>query len=95
VSCRQRQAQDTLVRVTHTDGQLVPDAPPGARRRPGRGAYLCGSATCLERALAREALLLRRALRSEGPCTVSEELSRIGPPMRVGAPETSDGASAS
>jgi hypothetical protein len=46
----------------------------------------------VERALAREALLLRRALRSEGPCTVSEELGHIGSSVRRRSPAVSDGA---
>jgi predicted RNA-binding protein YlxR (DUF448 family) len=83
------------VRVCVVDGRLVPDGPPGARRRPGRGAYLCPDVTCVDRALAREAVLLRRALRSEGPCTVSEELGRVGQPARDEGPEASDGAPAS
>jgi uncharacterized protein len=95
VACRVQRAQDTLVRITVVEGRLLPDGPPGARRRPGRGAYLCPDATCVERAVARESLLLRRALRSEGPCTVSQELDRIGQPTRDGAMEASDGATAS
>jgi len=81
--------------VTVLSGRVTPDGPPGASRRPGRGAYLCPDAMCVERALAREALLLRRALRTEGSCTVSEDLARIGTPMAGPVAGASDGASAS
>jgi hypothetical protein len=50
---------------------------------------------CVERALAREALLLRRALRTEGSCMVSEGLARVGSPAAGPVAEASDGASAS
>ncbi len=72
--CRARRDQDAFVRVTVVDGMITPDGVPGASRRPGRGAYLCVDATCVERALAREGLLLRRALRIGGTCTVSDDL---------------------
>jgi len=99
VACRTRRTQDALVRITVVEGRLTPDgmqdgARP-ARRRPGRGAYLCPDVKCLERASARDSLLLRRALRSEGPCTVSEDLARVGRPTRDDVPEASDDASAS
>ncbi len=87
-----RRTQDVLVRVTDLHGLLIADGAPGARRRPGRGAYLCADKTCMERALARDALLLRRALRSEGPCTVSMELGLVGAPTHADDLEASDGA---
>ena len=92
MACRTRRSQDVLIRVVVMDGRLMPDGAPGARRRPGRGAYLCPETTCVERAVAREALLLRRALRSEGPCTVSEELGRVASPTSVSTTKASDGA---
>jgi predicted RNA-binding protein YlxR (DUF448 family) len=78
VACRTRRSQPELVRVTLEDGsRLVPD---GASRRPGRGAYLCRDAVCVARAVERDALLLRRALRTRAAVTVSEELERVGSP---------------
>ena len=68
------------MRVTVVDDVLRVDGPPGASRRPGRGAYLCSDVTCVARALEREALLLRRALRSRAGAVVSEELGRVGSP---------------
>ena len=80
VACRTRRTQDELVRVTVVDDVLRVDGPPGASRRPGRGAYLCSDVTCVARALERDALLLRRALRSRAGAVVSEELGRVGSP---------------
>jgi predicted RNA-binding protein YlxR (DUF448 family) len=80
VACRTSRPQEELVRVTLLDGQLHPDGPPGSSRGPGRGAYLCEDATCVARALARDALLLRRALRTRVTATVPEELERVGSP---------------
>lgn len=84
-----------LVRVTVVDGLIAPDGPPGASRRPGRGAYLCADATCVQRALAREALLLRRALRTGGTCTVSDELERVALSGSQPVAGASDGATTS
>jgi len=95
VACRSRQPQEQLVRVTSVSSVITPDGPPGAFRRPGRGAYLCPNAMCVERALARESLLLRRALRIEGSCTVSEDLARVIAPQAGQVAGATDGASAS
>jgi predicted RNA-binding protein YlxR (DUF448 family) len=80
VACRTRRPQDALVRVTVDGGRLAVDDRHGSSRRPGRGAYLCTDATCVARALERDALLLRRALRSRVALTIPEELERVGPP---------------
>jgi uncharacterized protein len=79
VACRTRRPQDELVRITLHEGAMVPDAPP-ASRGSGRGAYLCRDVTCVARALERDALLLRRALRVRASAAVSEELERVGSP---------------
>jgi len=68
------------VRVTVVDDVLIVDGAPGASRRPGRGAYLCSDARCVARALERDALLLRRALRIRAGAVVSEDLGRVGSP---------------
>jgi uncharacterized protein len=80
VACRTRRPQDELVRVTLVDGSLLPDGAPGASRRGGRGAYLCEDASCVARAIARDALLLRRALHTRVSAAVPEELERVGSP---------------
>ena len=93
--CRTRRDQDAFVRVTVVDGTIAPDGVPGASRRPGRGAYLCPDATCVERALVREGLLLRRALRIGGTCTVSDDLDRVITSTSLRVAGTSDDAVAS
>jgi predicted RNA-binding protein YlxR (DUF448 family) len=80
VACRTRRPQDELVRVTVDGAALTVDARNGPSRRQGRGAYLCVDATCVARALERNALLLRRALRSRVALTIPEELERVGLP---------------
>jgi predicted RNA-binding protein YlxR (DUF448 family) len=54
-----------LTAVTTANGPTV--QLDGAHRSPGRGAYLCVQSTCVERSIARDAQLLRRALRTSGP----------------------------
>ena len=83
VACRARRAQPDLLRLTVVDGRAVVDG--GGSRRPGRGAYLCGDTTCVERAFARDALLLRRALRTTVAATVPDELRRVAPTASRGA----------
>jgi predicted RNA-binding protein YlxR (DUF448 family) len=54
VGCRQARPKDELVRIVRrADGVVVVDASGAA---PGRGAYLCGEPSCLERGLRRERL---------------------------------------
>jgi len=62
VGCRRRRGQDELLRLVAADGRVVP-ARPGA---PGRSAYLCPEATCLEAAEKKRAFA--RAFR--GPVTL-------------------------
>ena len=61
VACRQTAGKGELVRFVRTgNGAVVLDA---TGRVPGRGAYVCHDATCLEKALASHKLM--RALRTE------------------------------
>lgn len=70
LGCRQRRAKRDLVRlVRRDDGVVVRDATGAA---PGRGAYVCAEAACLERVL--KAGRLSHALR--GPCRLDEGLER-------------------
>lgn len=77
IGCRRVRPKRELLRIVRTpEGEILFD-PTG--RRAGRGAYLCPSASCLDRALkARE---LGRALKAEpSPETVNrlrEELSAL------------------
>ena len=70
LGCRQRRPKRQLVRlVRRADGVVVCDASGGAA---GRGAYVCGEAACLERAL--KGGRLSQALR--GRCRLDEGLER-------------------
>ncbi len=62
--CRARRPQGELLRVSHrSDGVVAVDVD-GSARSPGRGAYLCYDASCVEQAL--RTGRLRRALRLDG-----------------------------
>jgi predicted RNA-binding protein YlxR (DUF448 family) len=61
--------KDELVRlVREADGTVAIDA---RGTRPGRGAYVCGEATCIERGLRRE----RLAHAFRGPGRVTSNLA--------------------
>lgn len=70
VGCGQVQPKRQLVRVVRTPSGRVEVDPTG--KRSGRGAYLCGSCECWEKALARSAL--NRALKTELSAENREEL---------------------
>jgi len=54
VACREMRAKKELMRVVRTaDGVLVPDR---TGKLSGRGAYLCRSAACVEKAIKTRAL---------------------------------------
>ncbi|MGH8905139.1 MAG: YlxR family protein [Egibacteraceae bacterium] len=60
VACRRSTAKRDLIRLVVAADAVQPD-PSGSR--PGRGAYLCGFAGCIEVALRRDGAAIRRALR--------------------------------
>ena len=63
VGCRAQQEKRALIRVARRpDGHIVVDRD---GRAPGRGAYVCRSLACVERA--RKAKSLRHALKCEVP----------------------------
>ena len=63
VACREHREKNQLARVVRTpDGRVVYD---GRGKVPGRGAYLCRSTACLERAVRSRAL--SRALEIDIP----------------------------
>jgi uncharacterized protein len=75
--CRARRMQSDLIRVAvQTDGGIVTRREGVAPRLPGRGAYVCPRASCVEAAWARGGL--KRALKYQGalPATLHEELVR-------------------
>ena len=59
-----------MVRVARRDDGTVSVDPDGGARAPGRGAYVCRDASCVERAVRSGGI--KRSLRVEG--TLGEEL---------------------
>jgi predicted RNA-binding protein YlxR (DUF448 family) len=87
VVCREREAKRGLYRIVRTpEGMIEPD-PSG--RRNGRGAYLCGRASCWEKALASG--ILARALNRDIDIETNEALRRYAATLPL---ETSAAASA-
>ena len=72
VACREHREQPLLARVVRTPGGEVVYDPRG--KVPGRGAYLCRSAACLEKAVKSRALA--RALETEITPEIYETLRR-------------------
>lgn len=70
VACRDHTAKRALIRVVRTVDGTVEIDPTG--RKNGRGAYLCGQATCWERAL--KTGVLARALNAELTTETIEQL---------------------
>ncbi|NCB05019.1 MAG: YlxR family protein [Clostridia bacterium] len=80
VACREKREKRDLARVVRTpEGAVVYDA---RGKAPGRGAYLCKSTACLERALKSRAL--QRALE----CELTEETASA---LRDSFKEAEDG----
>ncbi|MFN8376142.1 MAG: YlxR family protein [Anaerolineae bacterium] len=74
VVCREKDAKRTLVRVVNTSDGIVVDA---TGKLNGRGAYLCDSKTCWERAVKSDALA--KALRTTLTETDRERLRQAMP----------------
>ncbi len=71
ISCRAKKEKDQLVRYTLDEtSRLVRDE---LGQRPGRGAYMCKKASCLQRAL--QGNRLQRALRR--PIQIDAEAVRL------------------
>ena len=87
VACRQTGAKRGLIRIVRTpDGRVQVD-PTG--KQAGRGAYLCASAVCWTRALARNQLsqALRVTIAPEDKVALSEYGRGLphGPELPVGS----------
>jgi predicted RNA-binding protein YlxR (DUF448 family) len=84
LGCRKVKPKEMLVRlVREAAGRVVVDV---NARRPGRGAYICADAGCVERALQRGRLA--HAFRK--PCDVSRDLAdAVRAAGRRGAAEAS------
>jgi predicted RNA-binding protein YlxR (DUF448 family) len=82
VACREREAKRGLYRIVRTpEGTIEPD-PTG--RRNGRGAYLCGRASCWDKALSLG--VLARALNSEIDTVTNEALRRYAATLPLETP---------
>lgn len=62
LGCRRRHPRRALVRLVVDEGMVRADP---ERERPGRGAWLCATAECVERAVGDGGRRLRRALRAD------------------------------
>ena len=71
VSCRQQLPQRELIRIVRSPEGKV-DVDQGRKKLPGRGAYLCHSTECWEKALKKDRLSY--ALKGE---TSSEDRQRL------------------
>ena len=72
MGCRERKAKRELIRVVRlTDGSLSLDF---SGKLNGRGAYICPSSECLQKA--RKAKALERSLETEVPEQVYERLNK-------------------
>ncbi len=60
VACRRSTVKRELIRLVVARDSVQPD-PSGSH--PGRGAYVCGLARCIDIALKRDGAVIRRALR--------------------------------
>lgn len=70
IACREKKTKKELIRVVRTpEGEILVDR---TGRANGRGAYLCDSVACLERAVKTKAL--ERALEAKVDDTVFDTL---------------------
>ncbi|MDH7480945.1 MAG: YlxR family protein [Armatimonadota bacterium] len=73
VACRTSGEKKSLIRIVRTsEGRVVIDA---TGKLPGRGAYVCPSVNCLNKAIKEKRL--SRALRIEVPEEVIQEAKQI------------------
>ena len=87
ISCRERSAKRTLIRIVRTPEGSVEIDPTG--KLNGRGAYLCDDPACWQRALSSEALA--RALKTELSAESVERIRQFAAALPPIAPEQSGG----
>ncbi len=72
VGCREMKEKNSLVRVIRTpEGEIIADV---TGKKNGRGAYLCRSEDCFQKAVKTKAL--ERSLKTEIPSEVYERLEK-------------------
>lgn len=78
VGCRQMRPKKELIRVVHSAEGVIKVDPVG--KAPGRGAYLCPSGECLERAIKIRALerAFEHKIDADVITKLREELERGG-----------------
>lgn len=74
VACRRRRPKAELVRLAATPEGVAVDR---ERRLPGRGAYVCPGAGCIDAAGERGGRVLRRALRAGDERQIVEALAAV------------------
>ena len=72
VACGEKKPQGELLRVVSSGGE-VPELD-AKGRAPGRGAYLCSRAACVEKAWARRALERTLKLQAPAPAALKEQI---------------------
>jgi len=87
ISCRERSAKRTLIRIVRTPEGSIQIDPSG--KLNGRGAYLCDDPACWRRALAGDTLA--RALKTELSSEAIERLNQFAAALPPIAPEQSGG----
>lgn len=88
IGCRSRSAKPGMLRLVPVDGRIAADP---AARLPGRGAYVCGRASCLDRTLEQDGKRIRRSLRRAAPdATVDDEGIRTAWQQVYGGPTERD-----
>jgi predicted RNA-binding protein YlxR (DUF448 family) len=88
VACRERDAKRILTRLVRTGEGIVEIDPTG--RRTGRGAYLCDSPGCWEKAI--KGGLLTRALNTSLSAEAIETLRQHAATLRAAQPSAPSAA---
>lgn|GEM_PF-251971 len=89
VVCRQTSEKKTLLRVTRApekDGGAVAADPTG--RANGRGAYICASLVCIEKAAKQKRF--ERALSAPVPATLTDDLKALAAKIAETNPEIAE-----
>ncbi len=85
ISCRERSAKRTLIRIVRTPEGSVEIDPTG--KMNGRGAYICDDPACWQRALSGDGLA--RALKIELPSEAVARLSQFAAELPPAVPNES------
>ncbi len=83
VGCREMKPKKELIRVVRAPDGSVSMDPVG--KKPGRGAYVCRNAACLQRAIKQRQLerQLEVQLTDEVAAQLQQELNSLAPPQEA------------